>query len=66
MNLCSDGHEEVCYEGRSCPACDFKEKLSDCETDLSNEKEERKSLDDKVSELEEKISELESQIEKEK
>ena len=21
MNLCSDGHDEVCFEGTSCPAC---------------------------------------------
>jgi hypothetical protein len=23
MNLCSDGHDEICYEGRSCPACEI-------------------------------------------
>lgn len=22
MNLCDDGHEEVCYECRNCPACE--------------------------------------------
>ena len=22
MNLCSNGHEEVCYECRNCPVCD--------------------------------------------
>ena len=21
MNLCSEGHDEVCYDGRDCPAC---------------------------------------------
>jgi F0F1-type ATP synthase membrane subunit b/b' len=21
MNLCSDNHDEVCFEGRECPAC---------------------------------------------
>ncbi|MEX0595831.1 MAG: hypothetical protein WD512_04955 [Candidatus Paceibacterota bacterium] len=21
MYICDDGHEEVCYEGRSCPLC---------------------------------------------
>ena len=21
MELCDDGHDEVCYEGRTCPAC---------------------------------------------
>ena len=24
MNLCSDGHDEVCFEGRKCPVCDTK------------------------------------------
>ena len=22
MNLCEDGHDEVCYEARNCPACE--------------------------------------------
>lgn len=27
MNLCSDGHEEICHEGRYCPVCEIiKEK----------------------------------------
>jgi len=21
MNLCDDGHDEVCYEGKKCPVC---------------------------------------------
>ncbi len=25
MNLCSDDHDEVCYEGRACPCCNIKE-----------------------------------------
>jgi len=24
MELCSDGHEEVCYESRNCPACEVE------------------------------------------
>jgi len=24
MNLCSDDHEEVCYEGRDCPVCEVR------------------------------------------
>jgi len=27
MNLCSDGHDEVCYDRRYCPVCDVKENL---------------------------------------
>ncbi len=25
MELCSDGHDEVCYETRHCPACLIKD-----------------------------------------
>lgn len=27
MNLCSYGHEEVCYEFRKCPVCEAKEEI---------------------------------------
>ena len=45
MNLCSDGHEEVCYEGRKCPVCVVVEQT--------------KILGDKVEELEGIIAEKE-------
>lgn len=48
MDLCNDGHEEICYEGSTydpCPFCTIiKEKV------------------DEISELEEKNSELQTQI----
>jgi hypothetical protein len=48
VNLCSDGHDEVCFDGRICPVCaTIKEKDETIE-----------SLQDKVSELQ---SELEQQ-----
>lgn len=25
MNLCDDGHQEICYEGRNCPFCEYIE-----------------------------------------
>ena len=34
MTLCSDGHEELCFEGRACPACKFKNELSDAENKI--------------------------------
>ena len=27
MELCSDNHEEICYEGRECPLCEVKDDL---------------------------------------
>jgi len=38
MNLCEDGHREVCYESRDCPACAIKDELAVTEDQLSDEK----------------------------
>ena len=27
MELCSDKHEEVCFEGRDCPVCALRDEL---------------------------------------
>lgn len=52
MNLCNDGHEEVCYEGRECPVCE-----------VTNEKNrEIEDLEHKVAELEHSVSELEQNV----
>jgi hypothetical protein len=34
MTLCSDNHDEVCYEGRYCPACELFQELTSREEDL--------------------------------
>ena len=34
MFLCSDGHEEVCYEGRQFPACQLKKEVEDLEDEV--------------------------------
>lgn len=53
MNICESNHDEVCYEGRQCPACAVADDLNG---DISR-------LQDKQSELENTISELEGTIE---
>lgn len=64
MQICSDNHEEICYENNryGCPICILlKEKddeinhLNDKITDLENEK---NSLKDDISYLNEQIGEL--------
>jgi hypothetical protein len=50
MNLCSDGHEEVCFEGRTCPACSLRDDL---------EKRIDKLTDD-INSLESEIADYES------
>lgn len=42
LNICSEGHSEVCYEGNRCPACDLQ-------LDMQGEIDD---LKDQVSELE--------------
>lgn len=34
MNLCDDGHDEVCYEGRECPACELKQERDELQLEL--------------------------------
>ena len=48
MRLCEDKHEEVCYEGRECPACvvrsQMQERIDSLMYDLKNVTDERNSL----------------------
>jgi hypothetical protein len=37
MNLCSDGHDEICYECTYCPLCEKINEKNDMESEL-NEK----------------------------
>lgn len=41
MNLCSgsgrNSHDEVCYEGRTCPVCEVKEDLGGTIKDLQKQ-----------------------------
>jgi hypothetical protein len=50
MNLCSNGHEEICFEGHDCPACAVTEDR-DARIVL---------LEERVEELKDRISDLES------
>lgn len=35
MNLCSKNHDEVCFEGRVCPACELVTQLADLQQELA-------------------------------
>jgi hypothetical protein len=52
MNLCSDGHNEVCYGGRVCPVCDIREDLeqtiSVLESDITSLE---RNVDDLINEI---------------
>ncbi len=44
MDICSDGHKEVAYEGRDCPVCEQIKTVSDLEDEIYNLKEEIEKL----------------------
>lgn len=50
MDLCSDGHGEICYESRVCPACQAIIEMRDVVT--AEMQEEIDKLDNKIYELE--------------
>jgi len=49
MNLCDDGHDEVCYECRNCPVCASKKEIDDLQRETED-------LRDEIRELKEAIS----------
>jgi len=49
VSVCEDGHDQVCYESRYCPACFLKEQAKDQATEL---KEIIRQLEEKIEGLE--------------
>lgn len=60
MNLCSSGHDEVCYEGRDCPVCESMGDCEDRDKDINTLQDEIDSLKQEVDELQRQLSERES------
>ena len=50
MNLCSQDHHEVCYEGPKCPACEV---FQDKEGDIQGLRDEVEDLNGRIEELKE-------------
>lgn len=46
MNLCSDKHEEVCYEGSACPICEVADELKIANTRIEELLQEVKTLEE--------------------
>jgi predicted nuclease with TOPRIM domain len=55
MNICSDGHKEICYEGRNCPCCDIMGEKKELEEKID-------SLKDTISELKNEKDDLQNQL----
>jgi len=48
MKLCSNGHDEVCFDCRYCPVCSVSEDVA--------------ALEDTINDLENEIEQLEAEI----
>ena len=49
MDLCDDGHEEVCYESRECPVCKVQAEL---DVDIKAFEQELETANERIRELE--------------
>jgi hypothetical protein len=61
MQLCDNGHEEVCFEGRTCPLCEYRDDstsdIRSLKADIEELKRENEVLHDQIVEFEKIISE---------
>ena len=48
MDLCSDNHEEVCYEGRNCPVCEMRDEM---QADINEQAKKIDSLNDEIESM---------------
>ena len=44
MNLCNDGHDEVCYEVRLCPVCEALKEIDRYQREIEDLRDEIKEL----------------------
>ena len=49
MYLCENGHDEICYDQKSCPVCELLKINSDQEDEIFDLKEEIKDLQEAKS-----------------
>ncbi len=55
MDLCSNGHEEICYDGRDCPACLLLGEIRDLNEELGHRADRARELQDQIDELTDEI-----------
>lgn len=49
MYLCDDGHPQICYDAKDCPACDLKTEIEDLRSEIQG-------LERQITDLEENDS----------
>lgn len=59
MQLCSNDHDEVCYDGRDCPACKALLELNRALDDIAEGERRERVLDEQIDSLQTELSEKE-------
>jgi transcription initiation factor IIE alpha subunit len=49
MTLCSDGHDEVCYDGKECPVCKAIQDTKDADEEIKEMEKEIKELKEDIA-----------------
>ena len=62
MNLCSDGHDEVCFEGRYCPVCEYKGHLEETQKEIDSIKSDLEAEKNYSEKLETENANLQGEI----
>ena len=62
LTLCDSGHDEVCFEGRTCPVCEKIKEISDLEDLIRDKVYEIGALEDRVAELESLATKAENRV----
>lgn len=62
MNLCNNDHDEVCYEGRNCPACSLNHEIGRLEAKVDELSNENTDLERDVEEKDARIASLEEDL----
>ncbi len=60
MNLCSDSHDEVCYEGRTCPLCAKQKEIDELEKANAILQDENSNLKGTNVDLQERLDRIQS------
>lgn len=59
MELCSNGHDEICFTCRYCPICEAK---TESENEIAKLKSKTETLENRIEDLESENQELQAQI----
>ena len=58
MQICDDGHDEICFEGKDCPLCKATQQIEELEKDNERLQEDIDGLEEELEELKDNEGEV--------